>query len=60
MLMKGRSIRGLALWMLWAKSSLPVPVSPVMSTLREEAAKRRAWRFTSSVTALTQRMSLKV
>ena len=29
---KGWDIRPLAEWMLWANSSLPVPVSPVIST----------------------------
>ena len=35
---KGLSCRGLALWMAWASSSLPVPVSPVMSTGISEQA----------------------
>jgi hypothetical protein len=34
----GFSFRGLKLWMAWAISSLPVPLSPVISTLLPEPA----------------------
>ncbi len=35
---KGRPARGLARWMAWASSSLPVPLSPRSSTLASERA----------------------
>ena len=35
---KGRLLRSEALWMDWAKSSLPVPLSPTRSTVRSERA----------------------
>jgi hypothetical protein len=38
--MKGLSARALALWMAWANSSFPVPLSPVISTVKSVRAKR--------------------
>ena len=40
--MKGSLARGPAVWMAWARTSLPVPLSPVMSTLASMVAARRA------------------
>ena len=44
---KGPFARGLAAWIAWASTSLPVPVSPSSSTAVSDCAARRAWRFTS-------------
>ena len=35
---KGSRLRALAAWMAWAKSSLPVPLSPLMRMAAELAA----------------------
>ena len=40
--MNGALRRGLALWMAWANISLPVPLSPVISTLLGLAAAQAA------------------
>ncbi|MCY1435988.1 hypothetical protein D9M71_521020 [compost metagenome] len=52
MLTKGLCARDEALWMAWASSSLPVPVSPSSSTGASLAAPRRARRLTSRLAAL--------
>ena len=49
---KGPLERSDRLWMPWASSSLPVPVSPRSSTVASSWAARRAWRFTSLAAAL--------
>ena len=46
--MKGPSRRGLSAWMALASTSLPVPVSPVMSTEKSVCAMRVPVRFSSS------------
>ena len=57
---KGPFLRELALWMLWANSSLPVPVSPTMITLESEAAYCLAMRMVLSMERLPWRMSWNV
>ncbi len=47
MLTNALCARGEALWMAWASSSLPVPVSPSSSTGESALALRRARRLTS-------------
>ena len=57
---KGRLRRSPPLWMAWAKSSLPVPVSPQSSTGAVLAAAMRAWRRACPRQALDPRMESKV
>jgi len=49
---KGPRARGERLWMPWASSSLPVPVSPRSSTVASSCAARRAWRLISLAAGL--------
>ena len=58
--MKGPLNRGLALCIAWAKSSLPVPLSPVMSTFAGLHAAARAAAFTLRMTELSAIMSWKL
>ena len=55
---KGPRRRLLALWMLWAKSSLPVPVSPVISTVDSVDANLCALVITSSMLSSVEIRSL--
>jgi hypothetical protein len=48
--MKGRAARGLARCMAWASNSLPLPLSPLMSTLASEAATILASASRSAIT----------
>ncbi len=48
---KARSRRGESAWMAWAKSSLPVPLSPSRSTVASVAATRSASARTSRIAA---------
>ena len=57
---KGPFFRGLALWMLCANSSFPVPVSPTMIILESDAAYRLALSMVELMMALSWMMSSKV
>ncbi len=59
-LTKALCARGEALWMAWASSSLPVPVSPSNSTGASLAAPRRARRLTSRLAGLVPTKWLKL
>ncbi len=54
--MKGRRRRGPAAWMAWAKSSLPVPDSPVIKTGRLLLAARAASALRRAVAGLVPMM----
>ena len=60
MLTMGLSERLLALWMARAKSSLPVPVSPVSSTAKSVLAALSPSRFFSRKDSLSPMMESKL
>ncbi len=57
---KGPFFRLLALTMLWAKSSFPVPLSPVIRTVKSEFANFLAVALVDWLGPLTPMMSLNV
>ena len=57
---KGPAARGLAAWMAWASSSLPVPVSPRISTGELARAARRALSLTATQRGLAPTKLVKV
>ncbi|OPZ64663.1 MAG: hypothetical protein BWY85_01047 [Firmicutes bacterium ADurb.Bin506] len=50
--------RGLSLWMLWAMSSFPTPLSPPISTARSDLAKRVARSMIEPISGLPYTMCL--
>ena len=50
---KGPEARGLAWWSASATNSLPVPLSPSMSTVASVAARRASWANRARITALS-------